>query len=226
MSFVILDRVSKWYVESNGSRVVVFEELSLSLDRGKFIAVVGESGSGKTTLLNIIGAIDSVSDGTVIIDGRDITSMSEEELSEFRNRKIGYVFQNHFLLRGFSVLENLMIPAMVRKNFSKTEFLKRSREILSFLGIEDKLHRAIDELSGGERQRVSIARALVNDPELIIADEPTGNLDPKNSEIVFNLFYTLVKNLGKTCIMATHNLFFAEKSDVVIRLPDVFHPTR
>ncbi|MEN2998842.1 MAG: ABC transporter ATP-binding protein [Brevinematia bacterium] len=221
MFAVVLNDVSKWYIEDNGNRIVVFEKLSLGIEKGKFVVVVGESGSGKTTLLNIIGAIDSVSEGEVVIDGENITNMSEEELSSFRNRKVGYVFQNHFLLRGFSVIENILVPAMIRRDFSEEKFTRRAKELLDFLGIADKIYRGIDELSGGEKQRVSIARALINDPEIIIADEPTGNLDHRNSEIVFSLFHNLVKSLGKTCIMATHNLHLAERADRIISLPEV-----
>ncbi|MCX8029656.1 MAG: ABC transporter ATP-binding protein [Brevinematales bacterium] len=218
MSFVVLDNISKWYLESNGSKVVVFRNFSLSVEKGKFVSVVGESGSGKTTLLNIIGAIDSVSEGSVYVNGVNITNMDEDGLSEFRNTKVGYVFQNHFLLKGFTVLENVIIPVMLKSSYNRIKVLNRAKELLDFLGIGDKIHRNIDEISGGERQRVSIARALINDPDIIIADEPTGNLDPKNSEIVFSLFYNLVKSMGKTCIMATHNMFLSQQTDYVINL--------
>lgn len=218
MSFIVVDNIVKSYLESNGGRVVVFNGFSLSIDKGKFVSIIGESGSGKTTLLNIIGAIDGVDSGSVIIDGVDITKLDEDELAEFRNKKVGYVFQNHFLLRGFSVIENVVIPSMVMGKLNKESVFRRAKELLDFLGIADKINRGIDEISGGERQRVSIARALINDPEFVIADEPTGNLDPKNSEIVFSLFYKLVKELGKTCIMATHNLSLAERTDSIIRL--------
>lgn len=219
MSFIVIENVSKWYIEDNGNKVVVFDKINLSVDRGKFVALVGESGSGKTTLLNIIGAIDDVNEGNVIVDGENITKMNEKQLAKFRNRKVGYVFQNHFLLRGFSVIENILIPTMINGNNFKENIMKKAKELLEFLEIGDKINRGIDELSGGEKQRVSIARALINDPELIIADEPTGNLDPKNSEMVFNLFYEIVKKLGKTCIMATHNIYLAEKTDYIIKLP-------
>lgn len=221
MSFIVLENVSKWYVEENGSKVLVFKNLNLEIEKGLFVSIIGESGSGKTTLLNIIGAIDNINEGRIIIDNQVITDLDEEKLAEFRNKKVGYVFQNHFLLKGFSVIENLMIPALINRNFDYIKFMKKAKEILEFLGLGDKLHRGIDELSGGERQRVSIARALINDPDLIIADEPTGNLDPKNSEIVFSLFYDIVKNFGKTCIMATHNLHLAEKTDKIINLQEI-----
>lgn len=226
MSFITLENVSKWYIEENGNRVIVFKDLNLSIDKGLFVSIIGESGSGKTTLLNIIGAIDNINEGRVIIDNQVITELDEDKLAEFRNKKIGFVFQNHFLLKGFSVMENLMIPALINKRFNQREFLEKAKELLELLGIEDKLHRGIDELSGGERQRVSIARALINDPDIIIADEPTGNLDPKNSEIVFSLFYNIVKNLGKTCIMATHNLHLSEKTDMVINLQELTYITK
>lgn len=221
MSFIILENVSKWYIEENGNRVVVFKNLNLEIEKGLFVSIIGESGSGKTTLLNIIGAIDSVSEGKVIIDNQVISELDEKKLAEFRNRKVGYVFQHHFLLKGFNVIENLMIPALINEDFDYTRFVKKAKEILEFLGLGDKFHRGIDELSGGEKQRVSIARALINDPDIIIADEPTGNLDPKNSEIVFSLFYDIVKNFGKTCIMATHNLHLAKKTDKIINLQEI-----
>ncbi|MGC8964020.1 MAG: ABC transporter ATP-binding protein [Brevinematia bacterium] len=215
---ILLDKISKWYIEEDGSRFVVFNDFSLAIDKGEFVSVVGESGSGKTTLLNIIGGIDDVNQGRVLVNDIDITSLDEEHLADFRNLKVGYVFQNHFLLRGFTVIENVIIPAMMRRDFRKDYYLGKAKELLSYLGLGDKLDRLIDEISGGEKQRVSIARALINDPEFLIADEPTGNLDPKNSEIVFSLFFSLVKELGKTCVMATHDISLAEKCDRIIRL--------
>jgi lipoprotein-releasing system ATP-binding protein len=218
MDIIIIDSITKSYRETSGERFVVFKNFSLAIKKGEFVAITGESGSGKTTLMNIIGCIDDIDDGKIIIDGTDVTSLDEDELAKFRNQKIGYIFQNHYLLRGFNVLENVLIPSIIKGYFFEKEYIKKAEELLKTLGIGEKLHREITQISGGERQRVAIARALINSPEIIVADEPTGNLDPKNSEIIFNLFYNLVKELGKTCIVATHNLNLAKKADRIIDL--------
>jgi len=218
MDIIIIDNITKSYRETSGERFVVFKNFSLAIKKGEFVAITGESGSGKTTLMNIIGCIDDIDDGKIIIDGTDVTSLDEDELAKFRNQKIGYIFQNHYLLRGFNVLENVLIPSIIKGYFFEKEYMKKAEELLKTLGISEKLHREITQISGGERQRVAIARALINSPEIIVADEPTGNLDPKNSEIIFNLFYNLVKELGKTCIVATHNLNLAKKADRIIDL--------
>jgi lipoprotein-releasing system ATP-binding protein len=218
MDIIIIDNITKSYRETSGERFVVFKNFSLVIKKGEFVAITGESGSGKTTLMNIIGCIDDIDDGKIIIDGTDVTSLNEDELAKFRNQKIGYIFQNHYLLRGFNVLENVLIPSIIKGYFFEKEYIKKAEELLKTLGIGEKLHREITQISGGERQRVAIARALINSPEIIVADEPTGNLDPKNSEIIFNLFYNLVKELGKTCIVATHNLNLAKKADRIIDL--------
>jgi lipoprotein-releasing system ATP-binding protein len=218
MDIIIIDNITKSYRETSGERFVVFKNFSLAIKKGEFVAITGESGSGKTTLMNIIGCIDDIDDGKIIIDGTDVTSLDEDELAKFRNQKIGYIFQNHYLLRGFNVLENVLIPSIIKGYFFEKEYIKKAEELLKTLGIGEKLHREITQISGGERQRVAIARALINSPEIIVADEPTGNLDPKNSEIIFNLFYNLVKELGKTCIVATHNLNLAKKADRIIDL--------
>jgi lipoprotein-releasing system ATP-binding protein len=218
MDIIIIDNITKSYRETSGESFVVFKNFSLAIKKGEFVAITGESGSGKTTLMNIIGCIDDIDDGKIIIDGTDVTSLDEDELAKFRNQKIGYIFQNHYLLRGFNVLENVLIPSIIKGYFFEKEYIKKAEELLKTLGIGEKLHREITQISGGERQRVAIARALINSPEIIVADEPTGNLDPKNSEIIFNLFYDLVKELGKTCIVATHNLNLAKKADRIIDL--------
>jgi lipoprotein-releasing system ATP-binding protein len=218
MDIIIIDSITKSYRETSGERFVVFKNFSLAIKKGEFVAITGESGSGKTTLMNIIGCIDDIDDGKIIIDGTDVTSLNEDELAKFRNQKIGYIFQNHYLLRGFNVLENVLIPSIIKGYFFEKEYIKKAEELLKTLGIGEKLHREITQISGGEKQRVAIARALINSPEIIVADEPTGNLDPKNSEIIFNLFYNLVKELGKTCIVATHNLNLAKKADRIIDL--------
>ncbi len=218
MDIIILDSITKSYREANGEKFIVFKNFSLTIKEGEFVAITGESGSGKTTLMNIIGCIDDIDEGKIIIDGNDVTSLNEDELAKFRNEKIGYVFQNHYLLRGFNVLENVLMPSIIGGHFFGEAYVKKASELLEALGIGSKAHRDIAQISGGERQRVAIARALINSPKIIIADEPTGNLDPKNSELVFDLFYRLVKELGKTCIVATHNMSLAKKAERIIDL--------
>jgi len=218
MDIVIIDSITKSYREPSGEKFIVFKNFSLTIKKGEFVAITGESGSGKTTLMNIIGCIDDIDEGKIIIDDTDVTSLNEDDLAKFRNQKIGYIFQNHYLLRGFNVLENVLIPSIIGGYFFEEKYIQKAGEILGTLGIGEKIHRDIAQISGGERQRVAIARALINSPEIIVADEPTGNLDPKNAEVVFELFYNLVKELNKTCIVATHNLNFAKKADRIIDL--------
>ncbi len=214
MNIIELKNISKWYVENDGSKTVVFERLNLSIEEGEFVCVVGESGSGKTTLMNIIGTVDNVNEGEVIISGVDVTKLNEEELANLRNKKIGFVFQHHFLLRGFSVLENIIIPSIIAGE--KVSALERGKKLMEILKISGKENRSIEQISGGERQRVAIARALINNPDIIIADEPTGNLDPRNAQIVFDVFYEAVRMFNKTCIVATHNTELAKKADRII----------
>jgi lipoprotein-releasing system ATP-binding protein len=183
------------------------------------MSIVGASGAGKTTLLQILGTLSPPDSGTMFIDGVDPLKLSEKELAAFRNRHIGFVFQFHHLLPEFSALENVCLPGYISgKNRKKVE--KKAEELLSFLGLGDRLEHKPNELSGGEKQRVAVARALVNNPSVIFADEPTGNLDSKNQEELHDLFFSLRDKYGVTLIIVTHDRDFARMSDVIVEIKD------
>ncbi|QOI97886.1 MAG: ABC transporter ATP-binding protein [Flammeovirgaceae bacterium] len=196
----------------------VLKGINLSINRGEVVAVVGASGAGKSTLLHIIGTLDTPDKGKVLIDDVDVFAYSAADLAAFRNRSVGFVFQFHNLLPEFSALENVMIPALIARQ--QVENAKaRSRELLELLGIAGRLHHKPSELSGGEQQRVAVARALVNYPTLVLADEPSGNLDSKNARELHQLFFDLRKRFNQTFIIVTHNEEFASMADrkLVIR---------
>ena len=182
----------------------VLKGACFSIQKGEMVALVGVSGAGKTTLLQILGGIDSYTSGEVHINGREIGSMGSGELSRFRNRHIGFVFQFHHLLPDFNALENVIIPGMIGGK-KKAPLIGRAKELLSVMGLEKRFSHFPSELSGGERQRVALARALYNEPALILADEPTGNLDKKNSTHLMELFYKTNRELKQTFLIATHN---------------------
>jgi lipoprotein-releasing system ATP-binding protein len=195
----------------------ILKGISLEIERGSSVAVSGQSGSGKSTLLNIIGGLDRTNGGKVFINGDDITSLGEKELSVYRSRHIGFIFQFHYLLKDFTALENVMIPAYIA-GLKKKDALKRAKSLLVDVGLEERVNHFPSQLSGGERQRVAVARSLVNDPQLILADEPTGNLDPDNSAMVSRLLYENAGKYGKTLIVVTHDVkaaFFATKRYVL-----------
>ena len=205
--------------EIGGHRIEVLKGLELSVSRGATIAVVGASGVGKSTLLHILGALDHPTRGEVLFEGQDIFKLNPLELARFRNRKIGFVFQFHHLLPEFNALENTMMPVLIDRG-SKAEARDRAKEILSRLGLQDRLNHRIGELSGGEQQRVAIARALIQSPGLVLADEPTGNLDRKTGEQILKLFMDLNRGQGITMIMVTHNLELAGQFQRVIEIRD------
>jgi len=182
----------------------VLKGASFSIRKGEMVALVGVSGVGKTTLLQVLGGIDSYTSGEVHINGREIGSLSGSELSRFRNRHIGFVFQFHHLLPDFNALENVIIPGMIEGK-KKAQLIGRAKELLSLMGLEKRLSHFPSELSGGERQRVALARAMYNKPALILADEPTGNLDKKNSEYLMELFHKTNREQDQTFLIATHN---------------------
>jgi lipoprotein-releasing system ATP-binding protein len=199
---------------------MILHDLSITIDRGEFIALTGASGSGKSTLLYLMGALDRQTQGEVWLDGVEIGALDDDDRAAFRNQRLGFVFQFHFLLPEFSALENVVIPMLRRGHVSRAEAEDRAYEALRLLDLHELWHRKPGQLSGGQQQRVSIARAVANDPTLILADEPTGNLDSKNAEGVFQVFADLAREQGRTVVMVTHETSFARRATRQIRLRD------
>ena len=198
---ITVDKVNKTY--KNGSlELQVLKNISFKVDKGEFLAIMGSSGSGKSTMMNILACLDSQYEGTYILDGIDIAKLTENQLSEIRNKKIGFIFQSVNLLPRLSALENVELP-LVYSSVPKAERHKRAAELLEMVGLKDRMHHKPNELSGGQRQRVAIARALVNDPSIILADEPTGNLDSKSEEEIIEILQELNRT-GKTIVIVTH----------------------
>lgn len=197
----------------------VLKGIDLHIDKGEVVSIVGPSGAGKTTLLQIIGTLDKPDSGQIIIDGTDVSSLSRNKLAEFRNLHIGFVFQFHQLLPEFTALENIMIPAFIAGK-SRGEAKKRAKELLDFMGLTDRAGHKPNELSGGEKQRVAVARALVNNPAVILADEPSGSLDSKNKEELHQLFFNLRDKFGQTFVIVTHDENLAKITDRTISMRD------
>jgi lipoprotein-releasing system ATP-binding protein len=197
----------------------VLKNVSLEINKGEIVPIVGASGAGKTTLLQIIGTLDKPDSGMVKINETPVFELPENALSKFRNQHIGFVFQFHQLLPEFSALENVMIPALIAKT-GKEEAEARAMELLSFLKIADRAQHKPNELSGGEKQRVAVARALINNPDVILADEPSGSLDSKNKEELHRLFFELRDKLNQTLVIVTHDKELAAISDRIIRMQD------
>lgn len=196
---LVLKNIKKYY-KTNVEKIEVLKNINLEFKKGDFISIQGKSGSGKTTLLNIIGLLDVASEGDLIIDNEDIKKL---DLSELRSKKIGFVFQFHYLLNEFTALENVMLPAMVN-NYDRKKILKKAKELLKLVGLSDRENHRPNELSGGEKQRVAIARALINEPDIILADEPTGNLDLETSNTINDIFLKLNEK-GQGIIIVTHS---------------------
>ena len=213
-----LENISKLYKQSEGVLEVI-KESSLSIKNGELVSFVGPSGCGKTTLLQICGLLDSPTSGDIYINQQNIKSLSDIEKTNIRKKNIGFIFQFHHLLPEFSVLENVIMPALIDKN-DKNKSIDKAKNILNELGIIEKINNRPHQLSGGEKQRVAIARAIINNPSIILADEPTGNLDPENSEIVFNLLIKIVKNYNSSLLMVTHNIDLAKKLERIITITD------
>ena len=197
----------------------VLKGIDLSIGKGEIVSIVGPSGAGKTTLLQIIGTLDKPDEGNVMIDGVDVSHMNKKKLSDFRNKHIGFVFQFHQLLPEFTALENIMIPAFIA-GASHSEAKKRAEELLAFMGLQERAGHKPNELSGGEKQRVAVARALVNNPNVILADEPSGSLDSKNKAELHQLFFDLRDKFGQTFVIVTHDETLAAITDRTIHLRD------
>lgn len=198
----------------------VLKEISFSVNRGDFISVIGKSGCGKSTLLYILSTMDTDYEGEILIDGESMRDKKEIELAMVRNEKIGFVFQFHYLLNEFSVLKNVMLPGLKLGKYSEAEVEHRAYEKLKILGIESEALKKPNQVSGGQKQRVAIARALINDPLIIMGDEPTGNLDKKNSEIVFGIFQELAEVYNQSLLIVTHDNEFAARTHRIIEMED------
>jgi len=197
----------------------VLKGIDLEIKKAEVVSIVGASGAGKTTLLHILGTLDKANSGSIEINGTNISSLKDKELSRFRNREIGFVFQFHYLLPEFTALENVCIPGYIAKTSSE-EVKQRARELLAMLGLQDRLEHKPAELSGGEQQRVAVARALINKPSVVFADEPSGNLDSANAKDLHNLFFTLREKFSQTFIIVTHNEELAQMADRKLTMRD------
>ena len=191
-------------IHLNYGELKVLKGVNLNIEKGDFVSIVGSSGAGKTTLLQLLGTLENPTEGSIVINGTHITKLSDQELSSFRNKNIGFIFQFHNLLVEFTALENVCLPAFI-KGENRREVEERALELLKLLNIENRKDHKPNELSGGEQQRVAVARALINNPAIILADEPSGNLDSKNAEELHNLLLKLNKEMGQTIVVVTHN---------------------
>ena len=208
--------IKNYYV---GTVVVeALRTVSLNVERNEYTSIMGPSGSGKSTLMNILGCLDTLTDGKYILNGKDVSQLDDNRLAEIRNKEIGFVFQTFNLLARYSALDNVILP-LIYAGYSKTERIERAKEVLISVGLEDRMTHKPNELSGGQRQRVAVARALVNDPSIILADEPTGNLDSKTSIDIMNLLSDIHQR-GNTVIVVTHEEDIAQKTNRIIRLMD------
>ncbi len=213
-----VEQIYKRY-DSSAGEISILKNINFTVSKGEFVSIVGPSGSGKSTLLNIIGTLDRPSEGDIFIDGVDAFSLDDHDLAYLRNSAIGFIFQSYNLINRASVLKNIEIPCIIA-GVAKNERLERALKIMGLLGIEDKGSFKPFNLSGGQQQRVAIARALMNNPSIILADEPTGNLDTKTGNEVFNLLKMLSNKYDRTVVMVTHNPELAEKTDRIIHLID------
>ena len=206
-------------IRKSFGKLEVLKGIDLQINEGEFVSIVGASGAGKTTLLQIIGTLDTAHEGEVVINGTNIKKLSDKELSAFRNKQLGFVFQFHQLLPEFTALENVCIPGYIARRDSK-EVEEKAKELLTKLGLQDRFHHKPNELSGGEKQRVAVARALINDPKLILADEPSGSLDSENKKELHSLLRKLCDDYGLTILLVTHDSDLTKVSDRVITMQD------
>ena len=220
MDKVILEakNITKYFYDPIKKKVL--NDISFAINKGEFVSITGKSGCGKSTLLYILSTMDTDYDGELFIDGLDIVGKSDADLARIRNEKIGFVFQFHYLLNEFTVLRNVMLPAQKHGIYSTPEIESRAYEKLRILGIEKHALKLPNQLSGGEKQRVAIARALINDPVILMGDEPTGNLDQKNSDVVFDIFKELAITYHQSLLIVTHDNDFAAKTNRIIEMED------
>ncbi len=206
-------------IQKSFGTLQVLRGIDLGIDKGEIVSIVGPSGAGKTTLLQIMGTLDRPDGGTVTIDGTRVDQLGEKALSAFRNRRIGFVFQFHQLLPEFTALENVLIPAFIAGR-SRSEAEAAALEMLTFMGLADRAHHKPNELSGGEKQRIAVARALINRPAVVLADEPSGSLDTRNKQELHQLFFDLRDRLGQTFVIVTHDEELAQLTDRTIHMVD------
>jgi lipoprotein-releasing system ATP-binding protein len=206
------DNISKSYVQADGTPLRILKSFSAQLNTGEIVALVGPSGSGKSTLLHILGLLDKADGGILSMNGVDVLSLSDTQRTKIRRNDIGFVYQFHHLLPEFSALENIMLPQIIN-GVSKAEAEKRARDLLDAMKLSNRADNRPAKLSGGEQQRVAIARALANKPKILLADEPTGNLDPETGKIVFDMFMELARDSGIAALIATHNMDLANQMD-------------
>ncbi len=212
------ENITKYFY--NPVKFKVLDDISFEVKKGEFVSLVGKSGCGKSTLLYVLSTMDTDYKGKIMLDNQIITGYKQDRLADLRNSSIGFVFQFHFLLPEFSCLKNIMIPALKLGKYSREEIEYRACEKLKLLGLEEQALKPASKLSGGQQQRIAIARALINDPKIIMCDEPTGNLDSKNTKIVLDIFQQISKEMHQTIIAVTHDLDFAETSDRIIEMQD------
>lgn len=207
-----LEDIDKFYMET-GNKLHILKKLNLEVKRGEFVSILGKSGSGKSTLLNIMGLLDKIDGGKIWIDDKEVSSLNEIERNNIKNHFLGFVFQFHYLMSEFTALENVMIPALLNNFKNKTEIEKEAKELLEIVGLAERIKHKPNQLSGGEKQRVAIARAMINKPKLILADEPTGNLDEDTGELIFSLFRKINKEHNQSIVVVTHARDLSQVTD-------------
>ena len=216
---ILMENIVKTYYLGKPNELEILHGINLTVNKGEFVSIVGESGSGKSTLMNIIGVLDRQTQGDYYLEGQDVNGMSDEVRSAIRNRRIGFVFQNFNLLPRANALKNVMVPLLYGEEHSKNG-KEHAMEMLKMVGMEDRADHRPNELSGGQKQRVAIARAMINDPAIILADEPTGALDSKTGHMVMDLFHKLHEEQGKTIVLITHSQELAQETERIVTLLD------
>ena len=212
-----LEDVDKFYNET-GHKLHILRKLNLEVKKGEFVSILGKSGSGKSTLLNVMGLLDKIDSGKIWINDREVSSLSEDEINNIKNNFLGFVFQFHYLMSEFTALENVMIPALLNNFRNKNVIEKEAKNLLEIVGLTERMKHKPNQLSGGEKQRVAIARAMINKPSLILADEPTGNLDEDTSEMIFSLFKKINKEHNQSIVVVTHARDLSQVTDRQIYL--------
>ena len=212
-----LEDIDKFYMET-GNKLHILKKLNLEVKRGEFVSILGKSGSGKSTLLNIMGLLDKIDGGKIWIDNKEVSSLNEMERNNIKNHFLGFIFQFHYLMSEFTALENVMIPALLNNFKNKEEIEKEAKELLEIVGLAERIKHKPNQLSGGEKQRVAIARAMINKPKLILADEPTGNLDEDTGELIFSLFRKINKEHNQSIVVVTHARDLSQVTDRQIYL--------